>query len=132
MFEGELRIEHDERHLRLIANPPDKLGAALVTITTTFDRESSVVHREWRIFSGLWRSSQSFPYKEIRGIGLKHYRGDIEFSASCLPAITLRNGKRRTLAVLNARAEVYGPTVDALCTATGFPRIDHPGNIWGW
>jgi hypothetical protein len=132
MLEGEMRIERDEQQLRLIATLPGKFGAALVTITSTFDRRSNTLHREMRFVSGLFRFRTSFPHKVIRGIGLRQFKGTMDFPASYLPAVTLRDGKRRTLAAVNASAEVYEPAVSEMCAVAGVPRIDHPGNIWGW
>jgi len=98
-------------------------------VATIFDLSHRFAMRRINALFGLYQIESTFRFSDIKGIGLKEFNNE---GLSYLPVITLKNGRRKYLGIMNGSALTLGPLVDALCEATRLPRIDHRWTWWGW
>ncbi|MDX2205135.1 MAG: hypothetical protein NW223_20465 [Hyphomicrobiaceae bacterium] len=133
IFEGHLETQRTGMRLAMLARMPGAVVSRMAEVDTVFDLEARTVERQRRLLFGLCGHTERFAFTDIKGLGLKEYIDtDDSTWRSYLPVLTLRDGSRRYLAVLNAAATPYARAIEDICRQTGIPRLDHPGNKWGW
>jgi len=102
-------------------------GTGPCMVTTVFDLRSRRMRRNSDFAWGWYRRHRSYAFTEISGVGIKKEPGE----ALYMPVIVKTDGGMVRLASDLGSTELrYARAIEAICAATGLPKIDVSRRRW--